>query len=178
MESVFLPAGTTGTFTVTVTATNINSDGVPGNASALDQDFALVAYNTLQHGAPRAHGRDGHGQRRQPHRPWRGRTTARTSYNVYRATTRGRPVHARGHARRHSPFADTAVSGGITYYYVVRGVQCAESANSNEVSVTATGSCTLPPTFAGVTNATQRGRGHLRHHRVLGRGHARSAAAR
>ena len=29
-----------------VTAANINSDGVPGNSSALDQDFALVAYNT------------------------------------------------------------------------------------------------------------------------------------
>ncbi len=45
VESVFLPAGTTGTFAVTVTAANINSDGVPGEAPALDQDFALVIYN-------------------------------------------------------------------------------------------------------------------------------------
>jgi hypothetical protein len=45
VDSVFLPAGTSGNFTVTVTATNINSDGVPNNASALDQDFALVVYN-------------------------------------------------------------------------------------------------------------------------------------
>jgi hypothetical protein len=45
VESVFLPAGVSGPFTVTVTATNINSDGVPGNASALDQDYALVVYN-------------------------------------------------------------------------------------------------------------------------------------
>ena len=45
VESVFLPAGTTGPFTVTVTAANINSDGVPNNASSLDQDFALVIYN-------------------------------------------------------------------------------------------------------------------------------------
>ena len=44
-ECVFLPAGTSGAFTVTVTATNINSDGVPANASSLDQDFALVVYN-------------------------------------------------------------------------------------------------------------------------------------
>src|SRR5262249_40260027 len=44
VESVFLPAGAAnGSATITVTATNINSDGVPGNASALDQDFALVA---------------------------------------------------------------------------------------------------------------------------------------
>ncbi|MGH7242204.1 MAG: S8 family serine peptidase [Phycisphaerales bacterium] len=44
-ESVFLPAGTTGSFTVTVTAANINSDGVPNFGGALDQDFALVIYN-------------------------------------------------------------------------------------------------------------------------------------
>jgi uncharacterized repeat protein (TIGR01451 family) len=31
---------------VTVTAANINSDGVPNNADALDQDFALVIYNS------------------------------------------------------------------------------------------------------------------------------------
>jgi uncharacterized repeat protein (TIGR01451 family) len=48
VESVFLPAGTTGTFVVTVTAANINSDGVPGNADALDQDFALVIYNAVE----------------------------------------------------------------------------------------------------------------------------------
>src|SRR5262249_36984410 len=42
VESVFLPAGISGAFTVTVTAANINSDGVPNEAPALDQDFALV----------------------------------------------------------------------------------------------------------------------------------------
>jgi hypothetical protein len=45
VESVFLPAGTSGSFVVTVTAANINSDGVPGNSTALDQDYALVVYN-------------------------------------------------------------------------------------------------------------------------------------
>lgn len=45
VESVFLPAGTTGAFLVTVTAANINSDGVPNDADPLDQDFALVVYN-------------------------------------------------------------------------------------------------------------------------------------
>lgn len=44
-ESVFLPAGTSGNFTITVRATNIAGDGVPGNADTTDQDFALVAYN-------------------------------------------------------------------------------------------------------------------------------------
>ena len=45
VESVFLPAGTIGNFTVTITAANIDSDGVPGDADPLDQDFALVIYN-------------------------------------------------------------------------------------------------------------------------------------
>jgi hypothetical protein len=45
VESVFLPAGTTGNFTVTVRPTNINSDGVPNNGDTNDQDFALVVYN-------------------------------------------------------------------------------------------------------------------------------------
>lgn len=44
-ESVFLPAGTSGPITVTVRATNIAGDGVPGNADTTDQDFALVVYN-------------------------------------------------------------------------------------------------------------------------------------
>jgi uncharacterized repeat protein (TIGR01451 family) len=48
VESVFLPAGTSGSFTVTVTATSINSDGVPNNGDPLDQDFALVIYNDGQ----------------------------------------------------------------------------------------------------------------------------------
>jgi len=52
VESVFLPAGTTGTFTVTVTAANINSDGVPNVGGALDQDFALVVYNGLETPVP------------------------------------------------------------------------------------------------------------------------------
>jgi hypothetical protein len=46
VESVFLPPGSGTSYTVTVTAANINSDGVPGNGATLDQDFALVIYNT------------------------------------------------------------------------------------------------------------------------------------
>lgn len=45
VESVFLPAGVSGNFTVTVRATNIAGDGVPGNADTTDQDYALVIYN-------------------------------------------------------------------------------------------------------------------------------------
>lgn len=45
LESVFLPAGTSGSFSVTVRGTNIAGDGLPGNADTTDQDFALVVYN-------------------------------------------------------------------------------------------------------------------------------------
>lgn len=45
VESVFLPAGTIGNFTVTVRPTRINSDGVPNNGDVTDQDFALEIYN-------------------------------------------------------------------------------------------------------------------------------------
>ena len=46
MESVFLPAGQTGTWSVVVRALNIAGDGVPnvGN-NGIGQDFALVVYN-------------------------------------------------------------------------------------------------------------------------------------
>ncbi|HJQ71564.1 MAG TPA: S8 family serine peptidase [Blastocatellia bacterium] len=40
-----IPEGFRGNFTITVRAHNIAGDGVPGNGSDLDQDFALVIYN-------------------------------------------------------------------------------------------------------------------------------------
>ncbi len=52
-ESVFLPAGTSGAISVTVRATNIAGDGVPGNGDTTDQDFALLVYNATP-GVPQA----------------------------------------------------------------------------------------------------------------------------
>jgi len=52
LECVFLPAGTTGTVAITVTATSIGGDGVPGNGDSTDQDFALLAYNVTTVPAP------------------------------------------------------------------------------------------------------------------------------
>jgi hypothetical protein len=45
VESVFIPAGVTGTVSVKVKAANIAGDGLPNNADATDQDFALVVSN-------------------------------------------------------------------------------------------------------------------------------------
>ncbi|MGB0133501.1 S8 family serine peptidase [Dokdonella sp.] len=45
VEVIYLPAGSTGPFTITVRGLNIAGDGVPGNADPTDQDFALVCNN-------------------------------------------------------------------------------------------------------------------------------------
>ncbi|MBI1850543.1 MAG: S8 family serine peptidase [Planctomycetes bacterium] len=45
VEAVFLPPGVSGALTITVRAAAVNGDGVPGNADATDQDFALYVYN-------------------------------------------------------------------------------------------------------------------------------------
>ncbi|MCG3149754.1 MAG: hypothetical protein PCFJNLEI_03219 [Verrucomicrobiae bacterium] len=45
VESVFLPAGTTGTWKVVVRAVEIAGDGVINVGTGTDQDFALVVYN-------------------------------------------------------------------------------------------------------------------------------------
>jgi len=46
-ELVVLPTGFSGSIQVRVNATNIVSDGVPGNSDASDQDFALVMSNVF-----------------------------------------------------------------------------------------------------------------------------------
>lgn len=48
VENVFLPANAGSTFRVRVIARNLAGDGVPGNASRLDQDFALVISNGVE----------------------------------------------------------------------------------------------------------------------------------
>ena len=47
-ESVFVPAGVTGTFIATIKATNIAGDGVPNFGGPLDQDYAIVVYNAIE----------------------------------------------------------------------------------------------------------------------------------
>jgi hypothetical protein len=55
-------------------------------------------------------------------------------------------------------YNDTTVSGGITYSYVVQSIVSAcPSLNSACTQATATGGCTIPPTFAGLTSATSGG---------------------
>lgn len=75
-------------------------------------------------------------------------------YVVYRSLDAGGPYEAIGTVAGAVGFEDATVSGGSTYHYVVRGMDCEESPASNEAVVTATGDCTLPPAFAGVAAVT------------------------
>lgn len=52
VQAIRLPAGTTGPIVLRVRPTLIAGDGVPGNGSALDQDFALVVANGLASAIP------------------------------------------------------------------------------------------------------------------------------
>jgi lysyl endopeptidase len=92
---------------------------------------------------------------------WSNGTPPSTTFNVYRATgTCASPgaFSVVGSGVAGSPYVDGAVSGGITYAYKVTGLDLAtcttESPFSGCVQATATGACTLPPTFAGLTSAT------------------------
>jgi len=49
-------------------------------------------------------------------------------------------------------YHDTPVSGGATYYYVVRAVQGCESGSSAETQAATSGACTVGPSFAGATS--------------------------
>ena len=83
-----------------------------------------------------------------------------TGYNVYRAvgicpqtsyTLVGNNVPG-------PSFDDNTVSGGTTYAYVVKTIATCESPSaSNCSSATATGACTLAPTFAGLASVTSAG---------------------
>jgi hypothetical protein len=52
VQGVRLPAGTTGPIVIRVRPTIIAGDGVPGNFSPLDQDFALVVTNGIESAIP------------------------------------------------------------------------------------------------------------------------------
>lgn len=151
VESVFLPPGSSGPYTITVTASNIAADGVPGNGSAVDQDFALVAYNSCASAPPPVTGvAASPGGTGRIDIEWAGNGSP--AYRVFRSTTPGGP-YTRIAEVTGTSYVDSTASGLVTYYYVVRAVQCGESANSNEASASTTGTCTVPPRFAGLTSA-------------------------
>jgi hypothetical protein len=91
---------------------------------------------------------------------WTDGSPSSTSFNVYRATgtcaSHGAFTQIAS-SLAGSPYTDNTVSGTITYAYRVTGLDVTggcESTPSACVEVTATGACTLPPSFAGLTSVT------------------------
>lgn len=154
VENVFVESPAPGNWVVEVTSANTasNPPGLTG------QDFAVVVSGLL--GVPCT----------TPPVPsgvvatvagdnridlsWGG--VAAGSYRVYRATNTGGPYTLIASGLTSPAYSDTTVHGGVTYYYVVTAfnpTNC-ESGYSNEVSATAIGACTLPPSFDGLVSAS------------------------
>ncbi len=88
--------------------------------------------------------------------------TGQTSYKVLRAvgTCPQASYQAIASGVSGTSYADLTASGGVTYSYVVRGVDDAtscESVDSNCDDAATTGGCTIPPAFAGLTSAQSAG---------------------
>src|SRR4051812_26345003 len=91
---------------------------------------------------------------------WGNGSPAAPAFNVYRATgacaAPGTFAQV-GSAVAGSPFLDATVSGTIHYAYQVKGLDASgkcESAPSGCVTTTATGPCTLQPSFAGLASVS------------------------
>ena len=90
---------------------------------------------------------------------WTPGSPAGSTYKIYRSTGAcpGGTFKTIGSGQASSPWTDATVSGGTTYAYKVAAVDSTggcESAPSGCVSATATGACTLAPTFAGLASVT------------------------
>lgn len=93
---------------------------------------------------------------------WTAGTPAGATYNVYRSTGAcpGGTYSQVKTGQAASPWTDATVSGGTTYSYEVTAVDSTggcESLKSGCASATATGTCTMAPTFAGLTSVTNPG---------------------
>jgi hypothetical protein len=155
VEQVYVTSPTSGMWTITVRGYNVPGNGQPGTTA---QPFALVISGvSCTMAAPASASATPNGDNRIDV-SWAAVGGA-AEYHVYRSTTSGG-----GYAQvatvtaPTTAWSDTSVSGSVTYYYVVRaygsGLNACESANSPEASATATGTCALPPSFAGLVSVT------------------------
>ncbi len=153
VEQVKVTAPAAGTWTVRVNAFNVPGNGDDGTGV---QPYALVISGVLAPpcsipAAPGGLVATAAGFNRID-LSW-GAVTA-DSYSVHRATTPGGPYQRIATGLTGPAYSDTAVSGDVTYYYVVtavNGTSC-ESPASNEDSATAFGDCAVAPTFGGLTS--------------------------
>ncbi len=162
VENVFVQTPATGDWTIEVRAANVAAN--PPNLTG--QDFALVVSGDLRRCTPPPVPTGLVASATAANRidlSWSGVTGA-TEYRLYRSVSAGGPYEPLATVPvPATAYTDTQVSGGTTYYYVVRsygsnGSAC-ESADSNEASATALGDCLLPPLFAGLASVSDLGGG-------------------
>jgi hypothetical protein len=120
LEAVYLPAGTSGSLTVSVTAANIAGDAVPGNADPTDQDFALVVSNasedpTQPGGLIATPGADSIAL------DWSDVPLA-TGYEVFRRAEPGAYPASATATPASSDFLDGGLTAGQRYCYMVRAL--------------------------------------------------------
>lgn len=141
-ECVFLPAGTTGSFSVVVRGTNVAGDGVPGNADTTDQDFALLVYNGSA-GAP------------QPDYSLTATPSSQTITQGSSTTFTTTVTGVNGFAGAVTLSASPSISG-VSYSFAPASVS---GSGSSTLTVTTTGAATTGThnlTISGVNGATTR----------------------
>ena len=152
VEGVVFPSPETGTWTLRVVARSV--PGASGERGSARQGYALVAIGAAcasslgtPTGLTATAGSSGIGL------SW-GALTGATGYEVYRAMGSGPSAASYSLIAQVSgtAFTDAKVQGGNTYWYKVRATDdCSESPPSSAASASYSGTCSLPPTFAGLS---------------------------
>lgn len=159
VEQVKVIAPETGVWTIEVVGTSVPGNGVAGTTS---QPYALVTsgVSCTPPAAPSGVTATPNGDNRIDV-GWDAVAGAAT-YGVYRGTSSGSVHELVGTVTDPATtYSDTTVQGGLTYWYAVTSVSSetppCESPRSAEASATATGSCLVPPVFAGAASVTSAG---------------------
>ena len=153
VENVFVQSPVTGNWSIQVTSAATNQN--PPNKTG--QDFA-IAYSGYFCSATAPTGVTAAAEGNNAIRVDWNSVSGSTEYRVYRSTVSGSSYTLAGTiSSPTTTYLDTSVSGGVTYYYVVRSYIGCESRSSNEASAATTGFCNLPPVFGGLTSVTTPG---------------------
>lgn len=159
VEQVKVTVPETGVWTIEVVGTAVPGNGVAGTTS---QPFALVAsgVSCTPPATPTGATATPNGDNRIDV-GWDAVAGAAT-YGVYRGSSPGFATELVGTVTDPATtWSDTAVQGGLTYWYAVTSVSSdsppCESPRSAEAEATATGACLLPPSFAGAASVASAG---------------------